>query len=120
MNTNKRKFSKLLNKEVEYTAIRKQISNNGSRILLTDVKHKGKLYADHAWVVKASTLEDIDAETNIIFNATAYMYNDKFNVRKQGLKNCNSYHKINKDYNDQRAIEKSNKFHQEQRLQKRK
>ncbi|MCD6435638.1 MAG: hypothetical protein J7L15_04555 [Clostridiales bacterium] len=109
----KRKFSKLLNKEVTYTAIKTQKSApkaENPRVLLTDIKHKGKLYADHAWVIDIDTLNRIPIGSEIEFKATAYMYNDKFDVRKQGLKWCHHYYKLHEEYHKDKATEDLNQM----------
>jgi hypothetical protein len=101
----KRKFSKLLNKEVQYTAIKGEVTKNKekNRIILKDVRYKNKVYADHVWVFITEALDKIPIGTRIAFTGTAYMYNDKFNTRKQGLKDCHGYHEYHEDYNDQIA-----------------
>jgi len=103
----KRKFSKLLNKEAKYTAIKKHISKNKeqNRILLLDVKYKNKLYADHVWILRSEILDKIPEDTEIEFIATAYMYNDKYGVRKQGLDKCRSFRTKSDHYNDDIALE---------------
>ncbi len=109
----KRKFSKLLNKEVTYTAIKKQNANSKAenpRVLLTDIRHNGKLYADHAWVIGIETLNRISLNSEIEFKGTAYMYNDKYDVRKQGLKWCHHYYKLHEEYHKDKAIEDLNQM----------
>jgi len=109
----KRKFSKLLNKEVIYTAIKLKEANQTAenpRVLLKNIKHKGKLYADHAWVIATETLDRIDEGSEIEFKATAYMYNDKFNIRKQGIKWCHHYYKLHEEYHKDKATEDLNQM----------
>ena len=103
----KRKFSKLLNKEAIYTAILKHVADKGegTRVMISDVKHKNKLYADHAWISRSISTDKIPYNTEISFTGTAYMYNDKFDVRKQGLKSCKNFEIINHDYHDQQDRE---------------
>ena len=103
----KRKFSKLLNKKAEYTAIKSEskYEHEGGRLLLKDVKYKGKLYADHIWVSNIDTLDRIEPDTEIGFTGTATMYTDKFGIRKQGLKQCHSYHILHDNYSNSEATE---------------
>ncbi len=112
---NKRKFSKLLNKEVEYTATKADGTIKGNRVLLRNVKYEGKLYSDHVWVYPNEILTLFDVDTDVLFKATAYMYNDNFNTRKQGLRACNSYQKINHDYNNNILKENSNALQKKKR-----
>ncbi len=113
----KRKLSKLLNKETEFTAILKHTSDleSGWRVMLQDVRHKGKIYSDHSWVRRTPITEKIPYDTEISFTATPYMYNDKHGVRKQGLKHCKYFQIVNKDYDNQKAIELHNKLNLEKR-----
>ncbi len=113
----KRKFSKLLNKEARYTAILKQVSEKGigSRIMIKNVQHKGKEYADHSWIIHSLATRKIPYNSKISFDATAYMYNDKFNVRKQGLKHCKNFEIINDDYIEQQDKETHDNFHYKKR-----
>ena len=101
----KRKFSKLLNKETTYTATKDRFDKVIGRILLKDIKYNGKVYADHVWVREESVLNRIIKETKISFKGTAYMYNDKFGIRKQGLKHCHDYTKLNEDYTQEDSKE---------------
>ena len=112
----KRKFSKLLNKEVKYTAVLKQISNDtGSRVMIQNVMYGNKLYSDHSWIKSSITTEKIPYNSKISFEATAYMYNDKFGIRKQGLKSCKNFEIINEDYTEQQDKETHDNFHYRKR-----
>ena len=104
---NKRKFSKLLNKKAEYTATKLDTPypHEGGRILLKDVRYKGKLYADHIWVTNTDALERFEHGSEIGFTGTGYMYTDKFSIRKQGLKHCHDYHKLLDNYTKAEATE---------------
>lgn len=89
---NKRKLAKFLNKEIIYTATLK-VNNKKKypRSLLVDIKHHGKLYSEHCWISHNISLEKLSVDTKVRFTGTAFMYNDKFNVRKQGLKWCKDF-----------------------------
>ena len=112
----KRKFSKLLGKQAVYTATRQEYDNYKDRILLKDVKHKGKLYSDHIWTKVEPALERIDIGQDVCFNATGYMYNDKFGTRKQGLNRCHDYHIFHKEYTQEDSGE--NLKHMRRRIDK--
>ncbi len=107
----KRKFSKLMNKEVEYTAIKTSYSKEYDKVLLKDIKYNGKLYADHAWINSHHALEKIEFKSKMKFLATGTMYNDKFNQRKQGLTKCRQFETVDHTY------EKDIKQNQERKLQ---
>ena len=96
----KRKFSKLLNKKAEYTAVKaaKTEEHEGGRRLLTDIRYKGKLYADHIWVRNTEDLNRFDVGVTVGFTATGRMYTDSYGVRKQGLAKCHRYHAISDTY----------------------
>ena len=60
----KRKFSKLLNKEAIYTATLKHKAEDPiQRIMIQDVKHKDKLYADHTWIPTSISTDKIPFDT---------------------------------------------------------
>ena len=103
----KRKFLKLLDKEVKYTANYEYFCPDKNRILLTDVKSDNKIYADHAWIRTHESTKKLKDNTKISFLGTAYMYNDKFDVRKQGLKYCKNFQELSDDFGAQIQKEKN-------------
>ena len=111
----KRKFLKLLGKEVKYTANYEYFCTDKNRALLTDIKNENKLYADHAWVLAHESTKKMGNNIKVSFMATAYMYNDKFNVRKQGLKFCKNFQKLSDDFNNQMNKETKDAKHSKQR-----
>ena len=112
---NKRKLSKLLGKELQYTAILGRFCEQKRRILLTSVEQDNKLYAQHIWIEKNKDLDRIDIGEQIAFKAISYMYNDKFNIRKQGLNKCRSFHKVDEDYLSLMSKEKIDSEHKRRR-----
>ena len=96
----KRKFSKLLGKKVEYVGVKTEPAeeHEGGRVLLTNVRHKGKLYADHAWIGNTDALDRFEFGEKIGFTGVAIMYTDSNGERKQGLYRCHNFHTIHDTY----------------------
>lgn len=90
MDGSRKKLTKLLGKKLEYTATFHRYE--GSKALLTGVKHKGKEYSDHVWVGYCYALQGFKTKTKIGFRATAETYKDKRGMRKHGLSRCHNYH----------------------------
>ena len=111
----KRKFLKFLGKEIKYTANYEYFCQEKKRALLTDVKMENKLYADHVWIFTTESSKKIENNSKVMFLATAYMYNDKFNVRKQGLKFCKNFQNLNDEFKDQIIKETKDAKHSKQR-----
>ena len=114
----KRKLSKLLGKNLKYTAFIEEFSIDKHRYLLKDVRHEGKAYADHLWILPTTGTKTIDAGSKIMFEATAYMYNDKFDVRKQGLNHCKNFQTLSDDYHEQIIKEKDDAKYKRRRKQR--
>lgn len=111
----KRKLSKLLGKDLQYTAILGEFSKQKGRILLTNVRHEGKLYADHVWILRTTGTKNIKEDSRIMFDAISYMYNDKFNIRKQGLNYCKNFQTLDEDYHNQLDQERNDANHKKKR-----
>ena len=104
----KRKFSKLLGKEAEYTAVKTKPKYEGEKsefgaVLLTDIRYKGKLYADHSWINIGDALDRFEFGDKIGFTATASMYTDGHGVRKQGIHKCHKFHATHDTYDKDEA-----------------
>ena len=112
---NRKRLTKLLGKRLEYTAILGEYCENKERIIIKDIKHKSKKYADHCWIKKSSSMKNINIGDQLHFQAEAYMYNDKFNVRKEGLKFCKNFQKLSDDFNNQMNKETKDAKHSKQR-----
>lgn len=115
---NKRKLSKLLNKEETYTAILGDFDKQKGRTLLTDVRHQNKLYADHIWISRTLSSKAIAIDSKVSFIGTAFMYNDKFGIRKEGLTKCKSFESIGNGYWEQMHKEKTDAGFKTQRKRK--
>ena len=96
----KRKFSKLMGKRAEYTAVKKKpgTEHEGRRTLFSDVRYRGKLYADHIWVKTTETVDRFEFGTKIGFFGIGYMYTDSHGVRKEGLTKCHQFHTLYDTY----------------------
>jgi len=93
---NRKKLYKLLGKDVEYTAI--FTSHTGSRAVLTNLKHNGKLLCDHVCVSYHYALTRLEHGAEVIFNATATSYRDSRNERKYGINQCYKYRPVGCGY----------------------
>jgi len=81
------KLKKLMGKEKKFTAILRW-RDNGTRILFTHVKHKGKEYADHINAFGNNGIEKFKLKgQEVTFTATAHTYTDSRGIRKYGLNN---------------------------------
>lgn len=81
------KLKNLIGKEKTFTAILAW-RDNGTRILLKNVKHKGKEYTDHINTFSNCGIEKWKLNgQEVSFTATAFTYTDSKNIRKYGLNN---------------------------------
>lgn len=100
MNYNRKRLSRLIGKELEYTATISIRSGANDNICLKDIKYKGKMVSDHCWVLHWN-LTEFENGTDIVFKATACTYKDRHNVRKTGLRDLHNVKRYNEDIHDE-------------------
>ena len=96
---NRKKLTKLIDKELLYTATYDKIGNCGLNICVTDVKQGNKTLTDHAWIQLSKGLSpSIKKGDKISFLATARTYKDTRGQRKNGLYKCRKFTLVNDEY----------------------
>ena len=102
----KRKLNKLLNRCKVYVATIDVVRDNN--MCIVDVRHKGKLVADHLWIRKGKFAEKLTAGISISFEGIAHTYKDKKGIRKLGLSSCHNFIEMVDKYMEQMEFEKEN------------
>ncbi len=92
---NRARLRKLVGKEVDFTATLGKKNDSGNNVIITDVKYKGKFYADHLWISSYTSLSRMEIGTEISFTARVYTYTDSFGVRKNGVRSCHNFNVVN-------------------------
>jgi hypothetical protein len=94
--SSRKKFSRLLGKELEYSATFCCV--NDTRVVVKDVHQDGKYITDHVCISNCYALNKFKDGDKISFTGTASTYTDSKGVRKHGLQKCHDYRKSNDSY----------------------
>lgn len=105
----RKKLTRLIGKELTYTATFDKVGNCGLNICVTNVKQGGKTLTDHAWIQLSMGLSPLIKMGDLMsFTATARTYKDTKGTRKNGLHKCHKFKVLNEEYESEVKKEEEN------------